>query len=167
MRNGNWRFYIKKFKTEYWRTSLLVLIRGMITQEYRFWSRHSHCSWLDQKRWSWPSPIYYSGQFPRRSGQVQAKARASPGKPVQARASPHPARKREAQARYAQLKKRKPLYIPRAAITKKKSHIYGATSATHFYYSITVFYFYFILNIQVSHHLQIAKLIKAGGVWTA
>ena len=32
----------------------------------------------------------------------------------------------------------------------------------------TVFYFfYFILNIQVSHHLQIAKLIKAGGVWTA
>ena len=25
---------------------------------------------------------------------------------------------------------------------------------------------FLILNIQVSHHLQIAKLIKAGGVWT-
>ena len=24
-----------------------------------------------------------------------------------------------------------------------------------------------MLNIQISHHLQIAELIKAGGVWTA
>ena len=36
-----------------------------------------------------------------------------------------------------------------------------------FFFFNSIFYFYFILNIQVSHHLQIAKLIKAGGVWTA
>ena len=27
--------------------------------------------------------------------------------------------------------------------------------------------YFLTLNIQISHHLQIARLIKAGGVWTA
>ena len=54
--------------------SKLVVYR--VSVNYRFWSRHSHCSWLDQKRSVDWNPIYYSGQIRARFGQV----RASPGK---------------------------------------------------------------------------------------
>ena len=46
------------------------------------------------------------------------------------------------------------------------THIYNCNKTTTTTTTTTTSLF-LTLNIQISHHLQIAKLIKAGGVWTA